>query len=122
MGPFGDNFTETLSTLDFTGFAGGFWDSENNGEHFGAREYHNTHGSWLSPDPAGLAAVDPSNPQTWNRYAYVTNNPLSYTDPLGLRDEPTCKTDATFIGCGGMDSGGMGGWDAGGEGGYGGAS
>ncbi|HXM23925.1 MAG TPA: RHS repeat-associated core domain-containing protein, partial [Terriglobales bacterium] len=84
MGPFGDNFTETNTSLDFTGFAGGFWDSENNGEHFGAREYQNTHGSWLSPDPAGMAAVDPSNPQTWNRYAYVMNNPLSYIDPWGL--------------------------------------
>jgi RHS repeat-associated protein len=84
MGPFGDNFTETNASLDFTGFAGGFWDTENNGEHFGAREYQNTHGSWLSPDPAGMAAVDPSNPQTWNRYAYVANNPVSFTDPLGL--------------------------------------
>ncbi len=84
MGPFGDNFTETLSTLDFTGFAGGFWDSENNGEHFGAREYQNTHGAWLSPDPAGLAAVDITSPQTWNRYAYVMDNPTSYIDPSGL--------------------------------------
>ena len=41
-------------------------------------------GRWISPDPAGIVAVDPSNPQTWNRYAYVMNNPLSYVDPLGL--------------------------------------
>jgi hypothetical protein len=40
-------------------------------------------GRWLVPDPAGLAAVDITNPQTWNRYAYVANNPLSNVDPLG---------------------------------------
>jgi RHS repeat-associated protein len=101
MGPFGDNFTETLSTLDFTGFAGGFWDSENNGEHFGAREYQNTHGSWLSPDPAGLAAVDITNPQTWNRYAYVGNNPVSHIDPLGL-----FLIDCVWEDCFGGNSGG----------------
>src|SRR5579872_4831035 len=66
------------------GFAGGFWDAENNADHFGAREYEKTHGQWLTPDPAGLAAVDITNPQTWNRYAYVTNDPLSYVDPSGL--------------------------------------
>jgi RHS repeat-associated protein len=89
MGPFGDGFTETLATLDFTGFAGGFWDSENNGDHFGAREYQKTHGSWLSPDPAGMVAVNPWNPQTWNRYAYVGNNPTTYNDPSGLQ-KPLC--------------------------------
>lgn len=26
MGPWGDGFTETGSLIDFTGFAGGFWD------------------------------------------------------------------------------------------------
>lgn len=26
---------------------------------------------------------DPSNPQAWNRFAYVHNNPLKYTDPSG---------------------------------------
>jgi hypothetical protein len=40
-------------------------------------------GRWLSPDPAGLSATDPSNPQSWNRYAYVNDNPLTNTDPLG---------------------------------------
>jgi RHS repeat-associated protein len=41
-------------------------------------------GRWMSPDPAGLAAVDFSNPQSFNRYAYVGNNPMSLVDPLGL--------------------------------------
>jgi RHS repeat-associated protein len=48
------------------------------------RELHPIQGRWLSPDPAGLVAVDPSNPQTWNRYVYVLNNPLGYIDPDGL--------------------------------------
>jgi RHS repeat-associated protein len=36
---------------------------------FPYREYHPGEGRWISPDPAGLAAVDPANPQSWNRYA-----------------------------------------------------
>jgi hypothetical protein len=36
------------------------------------------------PDPAGLAAVNPTNPQSWNRYSYVLNNPLALVDPSGL--------------------------------------
>ncbi len=38
----------------------------------------------MVPDPAGLAAVDITNPQTWNRYAYLANNPLNAIDPKGL--------------------------------------
>jgi RHS repeat-associated protein len=51
---------------------------------FAFRENSPTQGRWISPDPAGLGVVDPTNPQTWNRYAYVGNNPLAFVDPLGL--------------------------------------
>jgi len=49
---------------------------------FPAREY-GIQGRWPSPDLAGMSAVDPTDPQTWNRYAYVRNNPLGYIDPSG---------------------------------------
>lgn len=49
----------------------------------------------MTPDPAGLAAVDPTNPQSWNRYAYVMNNPQAFVDPLGLDTRPTL--DLHFI-------------------------
>jgi RHS repeat-associated protein len=58
---------------------------------FPAREY-SIQGRWPSPDPAGLAAVDFSNPQSWNRFSYVQNQPLELIDPLGLSgcDTVTC--------------------------------
>jgi RHS repeat-associated protein len=51
---------------------------------FPERKLRTSQGRWMSPDPAGLAAADPTNPQSWNRYAYVLNNPLSNIDPMGL--------------------------------------
>jgi len=38
-------------------------------------------GRWHSPDPI---AGNPTNPQSWNMYAYVANNPTTSIDPLGL--------------------------------------
>ena len=52
------------------------------------REYNGVQGRWWTPDPAGLAAVDPNNPQSWNRYAYVGGHPLGSMDPLGLWPVP----------------------------------
>ncbi len=75
--------------VQFTGSGNALtvFDTENQSgslEDFMFRRYNPTQGRWISPDPAGLGAVDPSNPQSWNRYAYVLNNPLLATDPLGL--------------------------------------
>ncbi len=40
-------------------------------------------GRFMSPDPL-LSSGRPTNPQTWNRYAYALNNPVRIVDPTGL--------------------------------------
>ena len=57
--------------------------------HATFREYSSTAGRWMSPDPYS-GSYKPSNPQSFNRYRYSSNRPLSASDPLGL--EPfTCS-------------------------------
>jgi RHS repeat-associated protein len=80
--PFGQAYAQSGTTdLNFTGMdqhiVSGLYD-------FPAREYNGLEGRWPSPDPAGLAAVNPADPQTWNRYAYVRNNPLGLSDRTGM--------------------------------------
>jgi RHS repeat-associated protein len=60
------------------------YDGESNQYHTQFRQYEPPPGRWTSPDPSGTKAVSLSNPQTWNMYAYATNNPTTLTDPLGL--------------------------------------
>lgn len=48
--------------------------------HMKGRVYDPTVGLFLSPDPY---VQDPTLVQNLNRYSYVLNNPLSYTDPSG---------------------------------------
>ncbi len=87
LAPYGEvyDWTGTSAYESFTG--------EQQGHHqrrvydFPARRLSASMGRWISPDPLGVGAVDPTNPQSWNRYAYVLNNPLSNIDPSGL-DKP----------------------------------
>ena len=41
-------------------------------------------GRFMSPDPTGLYFADPMNPQSFNLYNYVLNNPLTNVDPNGM--------------------------------------
>jgi len=83
--PFADGFNCPGSQLDLMNFTGDQWDGETGFSHTLFRQYNPTQGRWMMPDPAGMAAADPANPQSWNRYTYVMNNPLNATDPLGLQ-------------------------------------
>jgi RHS repeat-associated protein len=77
-------------------FTGDERDAETGLDHTDFRQYASPQGRWISPDPAGLAAVDPTNPQSWNRYAYVLGDPLSLVDPLGLDCYPVTFPDGSL--------------------------
>jgi RHS repeat-associated protein len=84
--PFGEAYGLVgTSDLNFTGQNQDTLPSPAVGEYdFLFREYNPQQGRWISPDPAGLSAVNPGFPQTWNRYAYVMNRPLTEIDLAGL--------------------------------------
>ncbi|WP_353411421.1 RHS repeat-associated core domain-containing protein, partial [Pseudoteredinibacter isoporae] len=48
--------------------------------HMNGRVYSAELGKMMSPDPV---TAEPDNGRNYNRYAYVYNNPLTYTDPSG---------------------------------------
>ena len=87
--------------------------------HYGARFYSPTVGRFLSAD---TIVPNPANPQDFNRYSYVRNNPVRYTDPTGHavanEDGGGCFTTNCGLpiqpppcarNCGGDDGGGGGG-------------
>jgi RHS repeat-associated protein len=63
-------------------FTGKERDSESGLDNFGARYNGSSLGRFTSPDPS-MGSVRLENPQTWNRYTYVLNNPLRFVDPTG---------------------------------------
>lgn len=83
--PFGESYANGPSSTGNVNFSGEYQNTVAGVYDFLMRRYSPSQGRWLSPDPAGLAAVDPTNPQSWNRYAYVVNNPLALVDPFGLQ-------------------------------------
>jgi RHS repeat-associated protein len=57
-------------------------DNETGLDYMQARYYQNLQGRFTSADPL-LASGKSANPQSWNRYSYVLNNPVRLTDPTG---------------------------------------
>ena len=63
-------------------------DVETGLDYFLARYYSSTHGRFTSVDPDNAEGrAEPSNPQGWNAYSYVTNSPLNKIDPDGRSPE-----------------------------------
>jgi RHS repeat-associated protein len=82
--PYGEEYTATAN--DREKFASYFRDSSTGLDYAMNRYYGSNLGRFLTPDPFGGSAK-PTDPQTWNRYAYVGNDPGNRTDPSGLVGE-----------------------------------
>jgi RHS repeat-associated protein len=90
--PFGEALTNGLNGRDARWGSAGpglhFTGKEQEGaegdyQHFfGARYYAGGQGRFTSPDEP-FNDQDRANPQSWNLYGYVRNNPLRFTDPTG---------------------------------------
>jgi RHS repeat-associated protein len=81
--PFGEEWTGAPSR-ETRLFTGQERDAETGLDYFGARYYHASSGRFTTPDIPGVDQ-DLTDPQSWNRYGYVRNNPLRFTDPTGLQ-------------------------------------
>ncbi|MGV9311649.1 RHS repeat-associated core domain-containing protein [Streptomyces sp. NPDC003691] len=69
------------------GFVGGTSDASTGLTHLGARDYDPLTGRFVSVDPI----IDHNDPQQMNGYAYANNNPVSFTDPDGLKAKKKTK-------------------------------
>jgi RHS repeat-associated protein len=80
--PFGTEWNPQATTNHYK-FTGKERDSESGNDNFEARYYSSNLGRFLSTDPDNAGASS-DNPQSWNAYSYVLNNPINATDPDGL--------------------------------------
>lgn len=85
--PYGSPVASLGSPPDGPGYTGHVNDPETGLVYMQAR-YYQSIGRFLSPDPVGPS---PGNIYSFNRYAYVNNNPINRTDPDGrCADGVTC--------------------------------
>jgi RHS repeat-associated protein len=75
-----DDTTNSLTSQTPRGFTGQEELSDVGLVHLNGRIYDPLLARMTSADPM---VPDPMNGQAWNRYSYVVNNPLAFTDPSG---------------------------------------
>jgi RHS repeat-associated protein len=96
--PFGEEIErESYSTDDirkqFTGYER---DKETDLDFAQARLYEKNHGRFTACDPIFTSKEHPVNPQRWNLYIYVINNPLSLIDPDGKKPKKVIDIFITY--------------------------
>jgi RHS repeat-associated protein len=79
--PFGGERSYASGSGNNYKFTGKERDTESGLDDFAARFYTSNYGRFLSADDAKY--MHPADPQTFNLYSYVANNPLNAVDPTG---------------------------------------
>lgn len=121
--PYGEFVPPSGGTGNVLKFTDKERDAESGLDYFGDRHYGSSMGRFMQPDEP-LNDQETGDPQSWNLYSYVRNNPLNRIDPDG-RDcvylnnagtgvesvdqsgnQAECSGDATHAGTGGYWVGG----------------
>lgn len=76
-------------------FAGKERDTGTGFDYFGARYHMAVFGRFTTVDPVVPIDAALHDPQLWNRYAYVRNNPLRFSDPDGRCIWDLCAAEGT---------------------------
>src|SRR5262245_10956290 len=77
--PFGEPWPSAMQS-ETRRFAGKERDSETGQDYFGGRYLSSGMGRFTTVDPINGLQKSITDPQLWNRYAYVRNNPLRFVD------------------------------------------
>jgi RHS repeat-associated protein len=94
--PFGEEHAATPGA-DRRRFTGTERDAETGLDYVGARYYTSRTGRFTTVDPVVPQDAALRDPQQWNRYAYVRNNPLRYTDPDGRCIWDLCAAEGAGV-------------------------
>jgi RHS repeat-associated protein len=78
----------------------------NGGDEAMFRRYNRWHSRFDQPDPYD-GSYNRTDPQSFNRYAYVQNDPVNFVDPSGLVSQEDFGTDPTKMHMGGGGLGGL---------------
>jgi RHS repeat-associated protein len=89
--PFGEQMPIVNNSTTTHLFTGHERDMESELDYMLARYYGSGMGRFLSVDPGGDGQA--ANPQSWNRFSYVRNNPLKFNDPDGEKVNPVTGTE-----------------------------
>ena len=73
-------------------------DNASGQQHTWFRKLETQAGKWSSPDPY-KGSMSLGDPQSFNRYSYVENQPTNFVDPSGLAINEVCSAEFGYAAC-----------------------